>query len=764
MLALGGLRRSATCCRAWCSARLAKRRAAPHPPRRCPTRSTCSSSASKRASASIRRFSASAPSSTFAHPGAVRRAAADQPRAARRQGARRGAAQPRRAHRRRRRRRRWWRCWCRPTSSAPASRSRCACTPRRVRTKRRQRAEEAAAKTGVKMVFPLVFCIFPAIWVVTIGPAAIKFIQVLVPMAQQMTPCTVHRRRSPNVQRRRRRRCRRTLAETGLGADQIEQLLVKTLYGGEATGLDARRAHAAAVHDARAADRARARRAAGRSARRDRIRDRGATATRSPTSAAIARASISTSTSTSGPAPVPLAAYVAQMRALAAARGYIDRERLRQGFSHLIVSDDDARAARPGGQRRQGGVPLRAARKRQDRDRRRHGPRRSAATCTCRTRSTSTARSSRCSIRSTTSRSRRTASRSSVIAAAPRDRRWVRIRRPVVMVGGELTLDMLDLTFNPIAKFYEAPIQLKANGGVFLVDDFGRQRMPPAGAAEPLDRAAREPRRLPHAAHRQEVPGAVRRADRVRDEPQSGVARRRSVPAPHSVQDSDRRSDASSEFTRIFELNCRRRNLRVPPGDGRVPAAPSLRARRPAAARLSPARPARSGDRALPLPRRRAGDHARAARRGVRRVLRRTRPERTTRARAGAPPAPSAAGRASDGPRSRSARLADWLARVGVGTLFALLSIEPPRRFRPRRTALTGLLLLVSESLVVVLTMFRRRHAHRRSVAADARHRHAVSMVGPSLLRAAADAALAPDAVTALVSAVGLADRRSPAR
>jgi tight adherence protein C len=52
-----------------------------------------------------------------------------------------------------------------------------------LRTKRRQRAEEAAAKTGVKMVFPLAICIFPAIWTVTLGPVAIKFVQVLGPMA-----------------------------------------------------------------------------------------------------------------------------------------------------------------------------------------------------------------------------------------------------------------------------------------------------------------------------------------------------------------------------------------------------------------------------------------------------------------------------------------------------------------------------------------------------------------------------------------------------
>jgi hypothetical protein len=59
------------------------------------------------------------------------------------------------------------------------------------------------------------------------------------------------------------------------------------------------------------------------------------------------------------------------------------------------------------------------------------------------------------------------------------DRRWVPCDRPVVVAGGELTLAMLDLSFDRISKFYEAPLQMKANGGVFLIDDLGRQLVRP---------------------------------------------------------------------------------------------------------------------------------------------------------------------------------------------------------------------------------------------------------------------------------------------
>jgi predicted ATPase with chaperone activity len=59
------------------------------------------------------------------------------------------------------------------------------------------------------------------------------------------------------------------------------------------------------------------------------------------------------------------------------------------------------------------------------------------------------------------------------------DKRWGVFDRPTVMVGGELTMDGLDLRYDAVGKFYEAPLQLKANGGMFLIDDFGRQQMSP---------------------------------------------------------------------------------------------------------------------------------------------------------------------------------------------------------------------------------------------------------------------------------------------
>ena len=61
----------------------------------------------------------------------------------------------------------------------------------------------------------------------------------------------------------------------------------------------------------------------------------------------------------------------------------------------------------------------------------------------------------------------------------PIDERWVPCIRPTMIIGGELTLEMLDLQFNSYAKYYEAPLQMKAMNGVFIVDDFGRQRVSP---------------------------------------------------------------------------------------------------------------------------------------------------------------------------------------------------------------------------------------------------------------------------------------------
>jgi hypothetical protein len=350
----------------------------------------------------------------------------------------------------------------------------------------------------------------------------------------------------------------RSIAETGLAVDQIEHLLIKTLLGGEATGhVVADRMRLAYTMLEPLIERLRAERqievrgttgsgtAGFRYALTDLGRDRGQ--------------QYLDINHYIGPAPVPLVAYVSYMRALQNARGYIDRERLRQGFSHLIVSDDVLEQLGPavnagkavflygppgngktvigeGMGRALGGdmyVPHAL-----DLDGQiitmfdpiNHEPLDSDA------------------------------GPASLITTAPRDRRWIRVRRPVVITGGELTLDQLDLNFNPLSKFYEAPIQLKANGGVFLVDDFGRQRVRPQELLNrwivPLE--SRVDYLTLHTGKKFQVPFDVLIVFATNLKPQdlADEAFLRRIPYKIPIVDP-----TVEQFTQIFELNCRRRQL-----------------------------------------------------------------------------------------------------------------------------------------------------------------------------------------------------------
>jgi hypothetical protein len=152
----------------------------------------------------------------------------------------------------------------------------------------------------------------------------------------------------------------------------------------------------------------------------------------------------------------------------------------------------------------------------------------------------------------------------SVVAAAVQDRRWERVRRPVVVVGGELTLEMLDLTFNPIAKFYEAPIQWKANGGVFIVDDFGRQRIP---ARDLLNRwivplESRVDFLTLHTGRKFEIPFNVLIVFATNLKPQSLADEAFLRRIPYKILAKNPTVD---EYCRIFELVCRKRGLTFDP-------------------------------------------------------------------------------------------------------------------------------------------------------------------------------------------------------
>jgi hypothetical protein len=152
----------------------------------------------------------------------------------------------------------------------------------------------------------------------------------------------------------------------------------------------------------------------------------------------------------------------------------------------------------------------------------------------------------------------------SVIASAALDQRWEKIRRPVVVVGGELTLEMLDLSFNTISKFYEAPIQLKANGGVFVVDDFGRQRIPPRDLLNrwivPLE--SRVDFLTLHTGRKFETPFNVFIVFATNLKPESLADEAFLRRIPYKILAKDPTVD---EYCSIFELNCRKRGLAFDP-------------------------------------------------------------------------------------------------------------------------------------------------------------------------------------------------------
>jgi len=116
------------------------------------------------------------------------------------------------------------------------------------------------------------------------------------------------------------------------------------------------------------------------------------------------------------------------------------------------------------------------------------------------------------------------------------DTRYVCCERPTVITGGELSLDMLDLVYNPTARTYQAPLQLKSTGGIFIVDDLGRQKEPPQSIVNrwivPLEESN---------AIGREVRGALRHAGDLLHELPPERDLRPGRPAPDLLQDQDRR-------------------------------------------------------------------------------------------------------------------------------------------------------------------------------------------------------------------------------
>ena len=264
-----------------------------------------------------------------------------------------------------------------------------------------------------------------------------------------------------------------------------------------------------------------------------------------------------------GPSPVPLAQYNAYVRACMAARSAVDRETLLKGFDHLVVSkgmlDQLGPAVNSGKSLFLYGAPGNGKTVVAEGIGRALGTEMYVPHAV-------DVDGQVITMFDPVNHQRMTgaAESTSVIAGAAEDQRWEKIKRPVVVVGGELTLEMLDLTFNPIAKFYEAPIQLKANGGVFVVDDFGRQRIPPRDLLNrwivPLE--SRVDFLTLHTGRKFEIPFNVLIIFATNLKPQSLADEAFLRRIPYKILAKNPTSD---EYTKIFELNCKRRGLAFDP-------------------------------------------------------------------------------------------------------------------------------------------------------------------------------------------------------
>ena len=181
------------------------------------------------------------------------------------------------------------------------------------------------------------------------------------------------------------------------------------------------------------------------------------------------------------------------------------------------------------------------------------------------------------------------------------DKRWVRIRRPTIVVGGELTMANLEVTLNTSTGISEAPLQLKSNCGTLVIDDFGRQRMQHRRAAESLDRAAGKAvstyLNLPNGKKIQ-VPFDQLVIFSTNLEPQGPG--RRGLPAAHSLQDRGHRSDGRGISQPVQDDGPQAR-LRVRRRGGDLPARHALPPQGPVDALLPAARSADADPQHVPV-------------------------------------------------------------------------------------------------------------------------------------------------------------------